>query len=475
MKKNLFIFLVFCVTININAQNKLKQKNDSITVIAQKLYNEDKYEQLYTLMGEKFKEQLDFEKFSQTFSGLKKQLGNWNKNTFWGIKEITSHYKAEFENSPLSFYVNLDEKEKIFTFLFRPFKDDKEKRKEKVKSNNTLQSEMDKKIDEFAQKYLSNPKTVGLSIGIINNGKMQYYHYGETKKDNTNLPNNTTLYEIGSISKTFTSLLLAQAIENKKTTLNTPINTYLRNNIPNLAFEGKKITLENLANHSSGLPRLPDNLLGNPNTIDENPYKNYSDKDLFEFLEKYKLTRPVLKEYEYSNLSFGLLGVILEKINKKSYEQQILTQICQPFGMKNTKITLNEKDKKEHFAQGYNEEGKAVSSWEFQSMAAAGAIRSNIEDMLKYINNYLNPDKNMLNSINLTKKVTFEYAQNKVGLGWHIAKSKEYDIWQHGGGTGGFRTLAAFCPDTKNGVVVLSNMAEEVTIAFDIMEWLNKK
>lgn len=474
-KKIIFCCLIVFFISTIHAQNSFKQKNDSLALLSQKLFNEDKYEELYALMGEKFKESLNFEKFSQTFSGLKKQLGKWDKNEFINIKEKTSHYKATFEGAILSFYINVDEKNKIFTYLFRPFKDDREKRKEKVNSNNALQTDLDKQVDIFAQKYFSNPKTVGLSIGVINNGKMQFYHYGESKKGSQKLPTNSTLYEIGSITKTFAALLLAQTIENKKTTLNAPINNFLPKNIPNLAFENKKITLENLANHSSGLPRLPDNLLGSANTIADNPYKNYTENDLFQFLEKYKLTRPILKEYEYSNLAFGLLGVILEKINKKIFEQQIQTQICKPFGMENTKITLSDQDKNNYFAQGYNEEGNATSSWEFQSMAAAGGIRSTIEDMVKYINNYLNPDKKMLNAINLTQKTTFEYGQNKVGLGWHIIKMKENEVWQHGGGTGGFRTLAAFCPATKNGIVILSNMAEEVNLGLDVLEWLNGK
>ncbi len=473
MKKIFLLFLVTFFITNLFAQKSTKDKNDSVTIIAKKLYNENDLEKMYGLMGEKFKKELNYEKFSQTFAGIKQQLGNWGQNDFLGIKQNISHYKATFEATPLSYYISLDEKQKIVTFLFKPFKDDKEKRKEKVKSDNALNSETDKKIDELAQNYLSNPKTVGLSIGIIKNGKMQSYHYGEMKKNENNLPNNNTLYEIGSISKTFTAFLLAQAIENKKTTLNTSINTYLRKNIPVLAYENKKITVENLANHSSGLPRLPEDLLTNTNTIPTNPYKNYTKNDLYNFLEKYKLQKSISKEYEYSNLGFGLLGTILEEINKKPYEEQILSQICKPLSMKNTKITLNDKDKNV-FSQGYNEEGNAVSSWEFQSLAGAGAIRSNVEDMLKYINGYLTQPKNMANAMKLTQKQTFEFGQNRVGLGWHITKIKENDVWQHAGGTGGFRSLAAFCPATKTGVVVLSNMAEEVTIGFDILSWLNQ-
>ncbi|TAG90116.1 MAG: DUF3887 domain-containing protein [Bacteroidetes bacterium] len=475
MKKIGLLLLVILFVTNIFGQNAIKDKNDSIAKIAKNFYNQDDYEKLYTLMGEKFKEQLDFLKFKETFSGLKQQLGNWQTSEFIKVKEKNSHYKATFEATPLSFYISLDEKEKIFTFLFKPFKDEKEKRKEKVKSNNALTSEIDKKIEQVAQNYLSNPKTVGLSIGIIKNGKMQFYHYGETKKNNAKLPDNNTLYEIGSVSKTFTALLLAQAVENKKTTLNTPINTYLPKNIPSLEYNNKKITLENLANHSAGLPRLPDNLLNNPNTISTNPYKNYTEKDLFDFLEKYKLTKEILKQYEYSNLGFGLLGTILEKINKKTYEEQIISQICKPLNMQNTKITLNEKDKNQYFAQGYDEESNAVSSWEFQSLAGAGAIRSNVEDLLNYVSAYLNPPKKMANAMNLTQKLTFEFGQNKVGLGWHIIKIKENEVWQHAGGTAGFRSVAAFCPTTKNAIVVLSNDTDEVNIGFEILDFLNEK
>jgi CubicO group peptidase (beta-lactamase class C family) len=139
------------------------------------------------------------------------------------------------------------------------------------------------------QEYFDKTSAIGTSVGILKDGKITTYHYGEVKKGTAQIPNDNTLYEIGSVTKTFTALLLAQNIILKKAKLNGEINVFLPKEIPTLSFENKKITLEQLANHSSGLPRLPTNLLNSPNLQEENPYKNYSEKDLFDFLKNYQL------------------------------------------------------------------------------------------------------------------------------------------------------------------------------------------
>jgi len=141
-----------------------------------------------------------------------------------------------------------------------------------------------------------------------------------------------------------------------------------------------------------------------------------------------------------------------------------LQKICKPLKLKNTKISLDEADKI-NFAQGYDEKGKSASAWDLNALAGAGGVRSTTNDMAKYIEaNMTKAPKQLQEAIDLSQKVTFESGQNIVGLGWHITKRKEHTIYQHSGGTGGFRTFVGFDKERQIGVVVLSNSAEEVAM-----------
>src|SRR5207244_1996226 len=126
---------------------------------------------------------------------------------------------------------------------------------QKVKSDNRLLTALDKQVDSAVRPYINLAITTGVSIGILRNGKMYFYNYGETAKGNKKLPNQHTIYEIGSISKTFTATLLADAVSNGKISLGDPVSKYLPARIPALEFEGVPVTIKMLSNHSSGIPR----------------------------------------------------------------------------------------------------------------------------------------------------------------------------------------------------------------------------
>jgi CubicO group peptidase (beta-lactamase class C family) len=223
------------------------------------------------------------------------------------------------------------------------------------------------------------------------------------------------------------------------------------------------ITLKTLSNHSSGFPRLPMNLYKKGDDAN-NPYQNYDAGRLFSYLKTFKPYREVGVNYEYSNFAVGLLGTILAQQNQLSYEELLLQKICKPLNLRNTKISLDTTDKN-NFAQGFDEKGKATSAWDLNTLAGAGGIRSTTNDMAKFVEaNMTKAPKQIQEAIELSQKVSFESGQNIVGLGWHIAKRKERTIYQHSGGTGGFRTFVGFDKERQIGVVVLSNSAEEVAM-----------
>lgn len=231
---------------------------------------------------------------------------------------------------------------------------------------------LDKKIDAEIRRAFKGKKLVGLSIGILNNGQTTFYGYGETKKGNGQLPDEHTIFEIGSITKTFTGTLLACAVGDKKSNLNDPANKYLPDSIPLLEYKGTPITLVTLSNHTSGLPRKPSNLKSQDETI---AFTNYDDSDLYCFYKNFKLPRKPGEKLEYSNLAVGTLGVILERIYGTRYDSLVVRLICDPLKMSDTRLAIAAGDSL-RFAQGYRFDGKAISPRNLKEFAGAGGLRS---------------------------------------------------------------------------------------------------
>jgi CubicO group peptidase (beta-lactamase class C family) len=297
---------------------------------------------------------------------------------------------------------------------------------------------------------------VGLSIGILKNGKTIFYGYGETAKGNKQIPDEHTMYEIGSLSKTFTAILLANAVNDGKVKLDDPVNKYLPDSIPPLQYAGTAVTLKTLSNHSSGLPRMPSNF---QSTDMSDPYKNYSINDLFSFYKSFKPTRKPGEKYEYSNLAVGTLGVIIEGVYHENYEKLFTDIICKPLGMNETRELLRQQDSSK-FAKGYNEDGAYNPPWNFEALGAAGGIRSTTYDLLKYAKaNLGEAPPQLLKAIQLTHDTTFTEGETKVGLGWHYIKPGNDEVLFHNGETGGYHSFFAVNTKKQFAVVILSNCA----------------
>lgn len=339
-----------------------------------------------------------------------------------------------------------------------------------VKSDNPLQSAQDKKVDEAAQVFINNPASVGISIGIIRGGKQYTYNYGETKRGLGNLPDSNTVYELGSISKTFTSTLLALEIVKKKMKAGDPISLYLPDNVPpfGIRYNDTPVTLLTLANHTSGLPRLPSNIFATADRA--NPYAHYDFGLMLGFLKNYKLTRAPGSLYEYSNYAVGLLGSLIAIRHKSTYEQLIISSICQPLGMTSTAVKLTP-GMQARFAQAYDGEGNAVSQWDFDAIAGAGGIRSTVTDMLRYLQAELGGAKGDLGkAMVLTRAETYAKDNMYVTMGWHITKTPQYQFLAHNGQTGGYHTYAAFDPAKQVAVVVLTNIGADNAVGQQIMQ-----
>ena len=316
------------------------------------------------------------------------------------------------------------------------------------------QNKLPNDITESIKKRIEYGYTPSIVVGIIDKDGPQYYTFG-TKTIGGQSVNEHTIYEIGSISKTFTAILLAQMVQEGKLKTDDAAQKYLPGTVKLPVKEGKQITMGLLSDHTSGLPRMPNNFAPKDPA---NPYVDYTVEQMYDFLNNYTLTRDIGSAMEYSNLAAGLLGHILSLKAGKSYEDLIVSKIASPLAMKSTKITFD-KQMIKNLATGHSQ-GEQVSNWDIPTLAGAGAIRSSLNDMLIYLAANMGSKKSTLYpAMQLTHQARHDKAGGgtRVGLGWIISKGAEGDVIWHNGGTGGYRTFIGFVKETGKGVVVLTN------------------
>jgi len=246
------------------------------------------------------------------------------------------------------------------------------------------------KIELELDSLLVNPEFEAVSLGVII-GKEEYIFHEGSLLDKTK-PNDETLYEIASLTKTFTGTLLAQAINEEKIVIDADIREYLPENLSNLTYDNQPIKIQHLVTHQSGLPNMfPDKkeIFNNPNwdklpfTINE-LQKDFSREDFFSELEKFKLdTFPGLN-FTYSNCGANLIGYILEEIYQKPFEELLQQKILNPLNMTSTKISKNEIEL-DRIAYGQNSNKIKMPLRVDKAMNAEGGIITSTKDMLKFL------------------------------------------------------------------------------------------
>ena len=311
--------------------------------------------------------------------------------------------------------------------------------------------------DLLVERVDTQRQSIGIVVGITDSsGRRSVVSYGTFDAGDNRRVNGDTVFEIGSVTKVFTSLLLADMTQRGQVSLTDPVAKYLPAAVKMPERNGRQITLEDLATHTSGLPRLPSNL--SPKDA-ANPYADYSVEQLYHFLSGYQLTRDIGSEYEYSNLGGGLLGHALARRAGMDYEKLVRSRICQPLGMRSTSITLSD-DMKTRFAVAHDGTMKKVAYWDLPTLAGAGALRSTANDMLTFVAANLGYVKSPLAPA-MTAMLAVHRPTGvpglEVGLAWHILTRDGREIIWHNGGTGGFRSFIGFEPKAGMGVVVLSN------------------
>jgi serine-type D-Ala-D-Ala carboxypeptidase/endopeptidase len=335
------------------------------------------------------------------------------------------------------------------------------------------------KLDSIAGAFLSKSGSSCIVICIINHGKREIFTYGTLEKNGRIAADSNTIFEIGSITKLFTSLEVARLVATGKMHYSDSISMYLPRGTRAPGFQGHPITMQKLLNHTSGLPRIPDNLMSPEKSgFDSlNPYAAYSLKNLYEYLNNCKLERSPGDKYEYSNLGMGLAGDIISSYYSEPYGRVISREILFPLHMIHTTALSDTSNM--ILAKPYSASGREVKNWDFEAMAGAGAIRSDAADMGKFLKFTMNPGGNsdslLSRAMQDCQRIQINAAPNlKVGLGWHISPLDGDSLFWHNGRTGGYRSFLGFTKDKQNGVVILTNSESGVdNMSIQVLHWMD--
>ncbi|HEU5068203.1 MAG TPA: serine hydrolase domain-containing protein [Sphingomicrobium sp.] len=315
-----------------------------------------------------------------------------------------------------------------------------------------------KSIQAMLDNRVANQPGVGIVLVTYKRGqRARIYTSGTTGKPGLPL-DGQTIFEIGSITKTFTTALLAEMVNRGEVSLQDPVSKYLPPKVKVPERSGRKITLLDLATHTSGLPGLPTNI--HPRDM-SNPYADYTVDMVDEFLSSYSLPRDIGSKYEYSAVGMALLGRALGYRLGMSWEEAVTERILEPLDMRSTSATLTP-DARGRLAPGHDENGKLTSNWDIPALPAMGALHSSANDMLKYLVANLSPGSKplglLLGEAHVPRVVMDE--ETRVGLAWQTGHATNRTITWHGGGTGGYRSLIAFDQAKGMGVIVLTNFAK---------------
>ncbi len=362
-------------------------------------------------------------------------------------------------------------------------------------------------IDNIVGALSDHPPNTGLVVGVISRDQHSAFGYGKASDAGAEPPSGDTLFEIGSVTKVFTTSLLAILAADGLLKLDDPV----RDLMPSLSNLPGEITLQRLATHTAGLPKMPSNLFRSMLRNRRNPYAAYTTADLLLYLSSYKpkKRRIGIDQINYSNLGFALLGHILAQSSGSPYEQAIIRWLCDKLAMPDTRIELTP-EQQERLSPPHSANGKSILNWDLPAFSGAGALRSTANDMLRFLAAHLGMAQSPLTGVlQLCHKVCseafpadpqlrrllsglFQREQDTrnqrqgIALGWFVGQlgPPGRQVHWHHGATGGYQAFAGFVKSTETGVVVLANRGpgrlDLITsrssaddIGFRVLEYLN--
>lgn len=442
-----------------------KAVNDSLVA----RYNRDDFEGIYSLGNEWFRINFNKDYCITRFKESKALTGEISSTILTDDLATVKHFKWVGKQSNLNLELRVEDG-KMKLFDINNFVKQANDPARPVLTDNPLKTHQDSIVQKYALVYMSDARSAGLSIGVYKNGEKRIYNYGEARKNSGITANENTIYQIGSVAKTFVGILLARAVTDKKMDLHTDIRKYLKGNYPNLQYNGHPIQVIHLANHTGGFKKF--NLINFPKDFD-----NWDSKRQNEFFYTYptstylrdwhslKLDTLPGSNYYYSLGGIMLIRMALENVYGKPLNDLVKDYFGGTFKMHDTKLNLSLKDTA-NIAIPYNEKGEPMEPM-LKSTNSLFTIKSTTADMLKYIE--ANVQEKEL-PILLSHKPTYgDVRWFALGLTWMIT-----DTWDkglrifHSGHDAGYNTLCTIYPQSTLGLVIMSNEDGRQGYLFDL-------
>jgi CubicO group peptidase (beta-lactamase class C family) len=315
-------------------------------------------------------------------------------------------------------------------------------------------------IDTIKKYALTYPNETQFSVALIRNKTVSFIGVQKNNDVITTINNKDSVFEIGSITKIFTSNILVNLILDGKIDPDEPVSKSLPFNL----FESEKndieITYKMLSNHTSGIPPVPDDI---DDFIKRNPENPWVDFDKIQF-EQYLSTKMILDftpgtQYEYSNLGAALLGKLIELETGKSYERLLQSMVFEKYKMYSTTTDRNRINNR--LVQGHNEIGKPVLNWDFNAIAEAGACLSSVNDLSRFVLANFSDDPVLM----YQRLRTFVVPNNAIDLayGWLVFRNNGLVWYFHSGGTGGYHSNITMDLEQKCAIIILTNCSFEPT------------
>ena len=319
----------------------------------------------------------------------------------------------------------------------------------------------------LADTFVARPLNAGIVIGVFQEGNRHTIARGVSSlRDPDQVVQESTLFEVGSIAKTFTGLALAEAVLDGEVQLEQPISSFLPDPT-NLSPAGRSITLGDLGTHTSGLPTDPPSVSFLSRTFGKNPFGSVSDTDAFRSLTQVTNEMPpeTVGTYSYSNFGFMLLGRLLEQATGREYAQLVEERVARVLGMHST-WSVPPEGALDRLATGHRV-GRPVEHWYEYELPGAAGIVSTVPDLLTYVEAHLRPLTTPIpEALELVLEARIRASENiELGLGWHIFNEGDGPtVIYHNGATMGFRSYIGMAPDLDLGIVVLGN-SRDLTIS----------
>jgi CubicO group peptidase (beta-lactamase class C family) len=401
-------------------------------------YNAQNFAASYDLTAESFQKQITKAYFTEILTGTFATVGKINDHKVVQSNTGGKVFQLNCERGALALTVMLDGDGKASGLLIRPVDNP---------SEGGVQGQINK--------WKANTTNAGLVIGKLKDGKVDVQYLGVASKETSSPLTAESIFEIGSISKPFTGILLHLLMAEGKISLDDPVNKYLPKDHQLPKVNDKDIIIRNLVTHSACLPRMPGNF-HTPQAEMTNPYRHYSEKDLLDFLPGAPVADCTLfGSPTYSNLGAGITGYILTRVSGKSYTELFNQGIAQPLGTRSFGID-GESDK---WTSGHTLSGVFQSRWDFtDALVGAGGVDASAEDLVKVLKFLMSPDQSPLGkAVSASTTLKLMSSQGGFGTFWVRQPSGQKTIIWHNGMTGGYNAFLGWIEGTQTGVFILSN------------------